>query len=64
MRQMVQVAVFSSHEEAARIDREQAWALTPQQRLAQLEELRRIMYPNGVAPRLSRTAEFVEPARR
>lgn len=53
-------ATFTTHEQAARADWEANWAKTPQQRLVELEFLRRQRYPNGVAPRLKRVIEFIE----
>lgn len=51
---------FTSHAQAAREDRPANWAKTPQERLAELDFLRRQRYPNGVAPRLQRVIEFVK----
>lgn len=55
---------IQTREEAALADRRANWAKTPQQRLAEMEFLRRQRYPGGTAPRLQRTVEFVERPRR
>ena len=53
-----------TREDAARADREANWAKTPQQRLTEVEFLRAQRYPGGIAPRLQRTVEIIELARR
>lgn len=55
---------ITTREEDVQADRRSEWAKTPQQRLADMEFLRAQRYPNGIAPRLTRTLEVVEPARR
>lgn len=45
--------VLHSFEEAERLDREEMWAMTPNERMALLEELRRSWYGDSYA-----TAEF------
>lgn len=55
---------LTTHADAARADREANWAKTPQERLAEVEFLRAQRYPGGTAPRLQRTLEFIERARR
>jgi hypothetical protein len=57
---MIRQASFSTHAEAEQDDRAREWAMTPQQRLRDLEVLRQQRYPNGIAPRLQRTAELLE----
>ena len=59
------VAIYSSFEEADRADQQQRWSMSPQERLALLEELRSRLYPNRESPpRLQRTVEFVPRERR
>ena len=55
------IQVFASFEDAERSEREERWAMAPERRLAILEELRRLTYPDGhTAPRLQRFFEIVE----
>ena len=55
------VATLDTFEAADRADREERWAMTPQERLAAMELLRRVRYPDGrTAPRLERVLESVE----
>ena len=62
--QIIRTFQITTREEAAQADRQAEWAKTPRQRLADMEFLRVQRYPNGITPRLQRTAEFVELARR
>ena len=62
--QMTRTFQITTREEAAQADRQAEWAKTPRQRLADMEVLRAQRYPNGTPPRLQRTVEFVELARR
>ena len=62
--QMIRTFQISTREEAAQADRQAEWAKTPQQRLTDMEFLRAQRYPDGIAPRLQRTIELVELARR
>ena len=62
--QMIRTFQITTREEAAQADRRSEWAKTPRQRLADMEFLRAQRYPDGIAPRLQRTVELVELARR
>ena len=62
--QMIRTFQITTREEAEQADRQAEWAKTPRQRLADMEFLRAQRYPGGIAPRLQRTVEFVELARR
>ena len=55
-----QLQVFTSFEDADRATREERWAMTPMQRLAILEQLRRDRYPNGNPPGFERVLEVAE----
>lgn len=57
----MQLATFSSFEEADEADRLERWAMSPEKRLCMVELLRQYMYPNGKpTPRLQRILETVE----
>lgn len=56
-----ELTTFSSFEEADAADRQERWAMTPQERLSMVELLRQYMYPNGKpTPRLQRVLETLE----
>ncbi|PTA68816.1 hypothetical protein [Deinococcus arcticus] len=57
---LLRTLTLTSREDAARADQEANWAKTPQQRLAEIEFLRRQTYPERVAPRLERVLKMVE----
>ena len=62
--QMIRTSQITTREEAVQADRLSEWAKTPRQRLADMEVLRAQRYPDGTAPRLQRTVELVQLARR
>ena len=53
--------VFNSFEEAELSERRERWAMSPDQRLEILEQLRSLKYPDGkTAPRLQKFFEVVK----
>ncbi len=58
-----QFRVFSSHQEAEQADRQYWLARTPQERLQQLEVLRRLNYGTQATARLQRFFRVIEPIR-
>ena len=59
------VELFDSFANAAEATRREYWAMTTEQRLCILKELRKQAYPDGqTAPRLQRVLESVECAPR
>jgi hypothetical protein len=54
------ISIFSSFEEAERADEEYWFSRTPEERLAQLELLRRINYGDAATARLQRVLEIVD----
>lgn len=58
-----QFRVFSSHQEADQADRQYWLSCTPQERLQQLEVLRRLNYGDQATARLQRFFKVIEPIR-
>ena len=57
------VEIFDSFEEAEEAERRERWSMPPARRLAILERLRQLKYPDGkTAPRLQRFLEVIEPS--
>ncbi len=53
--------VFNSFEDADQADRMERWAMTSEERLLVLEQLRGYLYPDGrTAPRLQRLLESAQ----
>ena len=54
------ISIFSSFEEAEKADEEYWFSRTPEERLEQVELLRRINYGDAATARLQRVFEIVE----
>ena len=61
----MELAVFDTFEDAEKAEREERWKMTPEERMAILEQLRSYKYPDGkTAPRLQRVFESVKLSQR
>ena len=54
------VEVETSFEDAERKTRQRYLEMTPEERIQVVEELRKLTYPNGVAPRLQNIVDFIQ----